>query len=192
MGAVGGFSSSETGWSCPPVSLRKSLAKGDESAPSPASSSKRHPSLDQGWGRGSQFVDCAANFAAVDGVRALTTQTDAERSQGRRTRESDARPGAGPAWPAGTAAPRPGTPGPRRADVAAARLSSRRAAVCEGNVRRGALVASFAFRSWRDSGPLLDDRFQGRWRPARCLKGRGPSGVCEVAVGVPRGKKIGT
>lgn len=114
MGAVGGFSSSETGWSCPPVSLRKSLAKGDESAPSPASSSKRHPSLDRGWGRGSQFVDCAANFAAVDGVRALTTQTDAERSQGRRTRESGARPGAGPAWPAGTAAPRSGTPGPRR------------------------------------------------------------------------------
>lgn len=85
---------------------------------------------------------------------------------------------------------RPRGPGPPV--LAAARLSSRRAAVCEGNVRRGALVASFAFRSWRDSGPLLDDRFQGRWRPARCLKGRGPSGVCEVAVGVPRGKKIGT
>lgn len=70
MGAVGGFSSSETGWSCPPVSLRKSLAKGDgRVSPESRFLQQAAPVLGPGWGRGSQFVDCAANFAAVDGVR---------------------------------------------------------------------------------------------------------------------------
>lgn len=52
MGAVGGFSSSETGWSCPPVSLRKSLAKGDESAPESRFLQQAAPVLGPGVGAG--------------------------------------------------------------------------------------------------------------------------------------------